>query len=222
MRNKKIFSVIGLVLQIAGGLGMTILQQFAVYGIIVFIAGSAILFFGYFHFITNFIVTITFVFITILYVPYSILSSLAEPEVIMIPSSFRGRVYIIYDEPCGSYVTRDTGKRIYKIPPNGILICKDSSVVGYLNREFYFVDSTGSITEAKEISRESEIIQNTLGIYNEKEDTIEPAGMKSFRCDEFYVVQGRKMVDSFNTDKYKQLADSIQLKVLNECRGSLK
>jgi hypothetical protein len=68
----------------------------------------------------------------------------AEPETFLIPQNFRGKIVIFYEEKCGQEPVYEHGRRIYKLPENGILITNFKKTRGILDQEFYFVDETGN------------------------------------------------------------------------------
>jgi hypothetical protein len=62
------------------------------------------------------------------------------PETFLIPETFRGQITLIYNEPCGETIEEKEGRLIYKIPDNGVLICKNKFETGLIDHEYYFVD----------------------------------------------------------------------------------
>lgn len=62
------------------------------------------------------------------------------PETFLIPSHFRGQITLIYNEPCGELIEEVDGRLIYRVPDNGILICKNKLETGIIDHEYYFVD----------------------------------------------------------------------------------
>lgn len=63
----------------------------------------------------------------------------AEQEVVIIPNKFIGRVLIVYDQPNGAIPIYKDGKRVYKIPSNGILKTQFSANPGWMSLpEFYY------------------------------------------------------------------------------------
>jgi len=86
----------------------------------------------------------------------------AEPETYLIPSSFTGRVQIIFNQNgipykyknmygkdtvytprLGEPIKYENGRRIYEIPLSGILLTQFKSNPGFIDTEYYSVDSNG-------------------------------------------------------------------------------
>lgn len=74
----------------------------------------------------------------------------AEPETFLVPAERRGEIVILYDEPCGEPPIYENGRRIYKIPADGILITSFKENKGHLDQIFYLLDENG---KTKEIPR---------------------------------------------------------------------
>lgn len=69
-----------------------------------------------------------------------------ESETYLIPQDFRGKGVIYFEESCGTDVEYENGRRIYRIPDDGILITKFTSESGWIDDEFYSIDSQGDKT----------------------------------------------------------------------------
>jgi hypothetical protein len=67
----------------------------------------------------------------------------AENESYLIPTGFRGRVNIIFNQNNGAPPRYENGRRIYLIPSNGILLTQFPGGYGFVNHEYYYVDSGG-------------------------------------------------------------------------------
>jgi hypothetical protein len=74
----------------------------------------------------------------------------AEPETILLPQNFRGHLVVVFDEPCGQSLAYEKGRRIYRIPNNGILIINAKQTFGVIDRKFYLVDENGNKVEMPE------------------------------------------------------------------------
>src|ERR1022692_1020863 len=69
-----------------------------------------------------------------------------ESEDYLIPNGFSGRVTIIFNQKDGIPVKYGGGKRIYEIPASGILLTEFNDEYGWVNRHYYYMDSTGKKT----------------------------------------------------------------------------
>ena len=62
-----------------------------------------------------------------------------EAEIVIVPKDFIGRILIVYDQDNGVEPLYKDGKRVYKIPGNGILKTKASPNPGWIGLpEFYY------------------------------------------------------------------------------------
>jgi hypothetical protein len=66
------------------------------------------------------------------------------PETFLIPNDFRGKITLIYNEPCGQTLPKLDGRLIYKIPDNGVMILTNELETGRIDHEYYFVDDSGN------------------------------------------------------------------------------
>ena len=82
----------------------------------------------------------------------------AEPETFLIPEDYSGGVIvIIFNQKNGSVKEYDEGRRIYRIPKNGILHTQFSPVEGVLNEKFFWVDKKYNlINEIRRVVFENE------------------------------------------------------------------
>lgn len=90
--------------------------------------------------------------IAIFFSLFYLLSPKAEPETVLIPKNFRGQFEIIFNKPCGETLPYENGRRIYKIPDNGILITNSKETFGIINRKFYLVNEKGERNQLPEFS----------------------------------------------------------------------
>jgi len=71
----------------------------------------------------------------------------AEPETFLVPSDFRGRVNIIYDQKCGEETEFENDRRVYRIPSNGLLLTKFKKPSGLIDHKYFLVNNSGTRTE---------------------------------------------------------------------------
>ena len=67
----------------------------------------------------------------------------AEPETYLIPANFTGKVNILFNKEGGAGKEYDGKRRLYKIPSDGILVTQFNVNDGFIDREYYTVDSAG-------------------------------------------------------------------------------
>ncbi len=72
----------------------------------------------------------------------------AEQEIILVPENFRGRIIVLFDQREGKPKRYMDGKRIYDIPPNGILKTQFSRNDGWIGATDFF---RGDISDSNRI-----------------------------------------------------------------------
>jgi hypothetical protein len=78
--------------------------------------------------------------------------SRAKPELIQVPKNYQGEILILFDQPNGDSMVYSNGKRVYKIPKNGILFTQFPWNPGSINRKFCYSTSDNS-TNIDEVKR---------------------------------------------------------------------
>ncbi len=63
-----------------------------------------------------------------------------EPEIFLIPSSYQGKVRIIFNQKCGEAKTYEANRRLFKIPKDGILLTQFKDEQGFINQSFYVLE----------------------------------------------------------------------------------
>ena len=104
-----------------------------------------------------------------------------EKEIYLIPSSFEGNFRVIYGERCGEKPSYENGRRVMKIPVNGILIIQPKFQSGLVNNEYYLVDSNGKRTKLNELLDYKERLTKSPGVLMGGSGSIIPDG--SFSSD---------------------------------------
>jgi len=72
-----------------------------------------------------------------------------EPETYLIPQGFTGRVNVIFSRKDGIPPKYENGRRVYEIPPSGILVTQFKDEYGFIDHQFYYIDSNGKRTPLK-------------------------------------------------------------------------
>lgn len=70
----------------------------------------------------------------------------AEPEMYLIPKDFTGRATVVFNQKNGDSVKYENGRRVYKIPANGICLTQFKPTYGITDRQYFYVDSLGNRT----------------------------------------------------------------------------
>ena len=71
----------------------------------------------------------------------------AEDTVRLIPEGYIGSVLVIFNQENGEPKEYEEGKRIYRIPENGVLKTQFEPNYGMQNHQFFYVDKKRSRTE---------------------------------------------------------------------------
>lgn len=87
-----------------------------------------------------------------------------EPETFLIPTNFQGTFKVIYGEECGIIPPTENGRRILKIPGNGILILQPEFESGIIDHEYYLIDEDGKRTRIEQYENYSNGIKNIPGV----------------------------------------------------------
>lgn len=76
------------------------------------------------------------------YAFYFLASEHMTPETFLIHRDFKGKITLIYGEPCGQTVLKVDGRLVYKIPDNGVMILTNEFETGIIDQEYFFVDDS--------------------------------------------------------------------------------
>jgi len=74
-----------------------------------------------------------------------------ESETYLVPKEFRGNFAVYFEESCGVDAEYEKGRRIYRVPDDGMLITKFEREFGIIDNEFYLIDTEGNKLILKEI-----------------------------------------------------------------------
>ena len=144
------------------------------------------------------------------------------PETFLIPIDFRGKIHIHFNMTCGLKKEEENGRRVYKIPINGILLSQFNDKQGYIDQQYFLVDKNGERTLLPNLSvhdyieewttekNPNEPSRDILGVFH--------AGRVSSEGSyEFYVATYKQLRDSFDFQYDKQF-DSLEQKILDSCK----
>jgi hypothetical protein len=87
-----------------------------------------------------------------------------EPETFLIPTNFEGGFKVVYGEECGIIPPTEKGRRILRIPANGILIVHPEFESGTIDHEYYFIDEDGKRTKIEQYENYSNGTKNIPGV----------------------------------------------------------
>ena len=152
-----------------------------------------------------------------------------EPETFLIPSDFRGRVNILYNQKCGNEVEFENGRRIYRIPNDGILFTKFEKPSGLINHKYYLINENGTQTELTKMDvrnynedytitkNPNEPPRDTLGIFSWGSlGTMTGPGYRDGISFQSFSVSTYDSLNNSNGRKYIDFTNRIQEKI-SEC-----
>lgn len=148
-----------------------------------------------------------------------------ESETFLIPQDFRGKFVIYFEEPCGTDIEYENGRRIYRIPDDGVLITKFKREAGYIDDEFYLVDNQGGKVLLPELDArdfnfngrlsktDNELPRHKLAVFYRNFTSVKGKGRG------YSVATYQELEDKFSGNKYYIDFEKIAEMKLQECRG---
>jgi hypothetical protein len=67
-------------------------------------------------------------------------------ETWVIPDGFQGRINVVFNQPNAAPIPELKGRRIYKIPDDGILLTSSKLKAGFIDQQFYYEKKIGGRT----------------------------------------------------------------------------
>ncbi|MBI2271935.1 MAG: hypothetical protein HYU69_16465 [Bacteroidetes bacterium] len=145
----------------------------------------------------------------------------APAETFLIPQDYRGKIHIHFNKPCGQEEEVANDRRQYKIPATGILLSQFADKQGFIDQQYYLVDSLGKQTllpqlDVRDYNEEwtteknpDEPSRDILGVFHA--GRVSSDGMY-----EFYVSTYRQLRDTFDF-QYDKSFDLIEQKIIGDC-----
>ena len=65
-------------------------------------------------------------------------------ETFLLPTGFQGRITVIFNQPNFQPIPIEYGRKIYRIPADGILITSSKFESGYIDQQYYYLDNNGN------------------------------------------------------------------------------
>jgi|GEM_PF-2029808 len=143
-------------------------------------------------------------------------SSRIEPETFLLPENYRGKVQIVYS-PCGEKAEYENGRRLYRIPENGVLVTQFEAEYGIVDHQFFFVDANGKRTPLEETYAPGKGDQP--GVYGLGTGHSPANGSEPETHFQEFFVGSEKEQAGFYEPQYENLRDSVEQAVLKACRG---
>lgn len=150
----------------------------------------------------------------------------APAETFIIPKDYRGKIHIHFNKSCGQVAEVVEDRRQYKIPTTGILLSQFADKQGFIDQQYYLVDSLGKQTplpqlDVRDYNEEwtteknpHEPSRDILGVFHA--GRVSGDGMY-----EFYVSTYRQLRDSFDF-QYDKSFDLKEQKIIDDCGTTKK
>lgn len=134
-------------------------------------------------------------------------------EIFLIPKGYNGKVMVVLENKNGSEPKYEHNKRVYDVPITGILVTQFSINEGFMNREFYYVDSIGQRTPIRNFrSEEDAKNSNETGIfYSGTAGVLGNSGDSHSVVFQEFIVSDYKNLQTYFTKDYKrQFKEKLQ------------
>jgi hypothetical protein len=147
-------------------------------------------------------------------------------ETFLIPQGYRGKIHIHFNKTCGQVAEVENGRRQYNIPATGILLSQFTDKQGFIDQQYFLVDSLGKQTllpqlDVRDYNEEwtteknpSEPSRDILGVFHA--GRVGNDGMY-----EFYISSYRQLTDSFDF-QYDKSFDITEQKIIDDCERAGK
>jgi hypothetical protein len=131
-----------------------------------------------------------------------------EPESYLIPYKYVGKVNVIFNQKLGNPPLYENGRRLYKIPSNGILLTGFKDEEGFVDHKYYYVDTNGNKKPLKifryDYNKDGTVKwiindSNEIGIFGDGTNGV--YGNSKYRYQEFKVSSFR-FLDSINDNVF--------------------
>jgi hypothetical protein len=148
-----------------------------------------------------------------------------EPETLLIPNDFRGSFVVYFEESCGTDAEYQNGRRVYRIPQDGILITKFKRDSGIIDDEFYLIDAENNKTllpkldtrdfnfEGRLTKTENEPPRDKLGVFRNTNFATSSAKARGYVTASY-----QELKNEFSDDKYYIEFEKKAEKKLRQCR----
>lgn len=140
MRHKLSNIFVGLgILFLLIGLFLYLTFWYFVYGFVSLFIGTVLILLS----TKNWIFKLLTIGIPLVFVGYSFYNSFTTPERYLIPESYRGSVLVIFNQKDGQKKEYEGRRRIYKIPPTGVLFTQFKDEQGWIDQDYYLISENG-------------------------------------------------------------------------------
>lgn len=140
----------------------------------------------------------------------------AEPETYLIPSGFQGRVAIVLNQSKGYSKSYEKSRRVYRIDTTGVLLTQFGVNDGFINCQYFYVDSTGQRRILRNLENKNLIIdENEIGIFQSRTGiAYGSSGTPNSIDTQEFIVSTRKNLKLYTTPEYRKLFNTKLKKIV--------
>lgn len=125
----------------------------------------------------------------------------------LIPMGYKGQVTIFYNQEHGQEMKFEDGRRMLRIPPNGVLLTKFKDDKGITDHKYYFIDPKGNKKQlraysATDMKDDNLIAKNEVGVFFDGTTGRYGATVENLAY-QWFVVADFKTLDSISTKEYE-------------------
>jgi len=147
-----------------------------------------------------------------------------EAETYLIPNDFKGEFRVVYGEKNGQNPPMENGRRLLKVPANGVLVIQPEFKDGKVDQQFFLVDRKGKRTAISTIVQYKDRLKMAPGVLYWGVGGTIPNG-KDPKASAFYTdfTLYRKDSKERNQEEYNQFQhqfDSLTLATVDKVRGT--
>lgn len=142
----------------------------------------------------------------------------AEPETFLLPNDYRGPFVVLLIEGCGSTIPYENGRRIYNIPPSGVLSYSGKTTEGVIDRRFALSNSDGTFTQLPEFDHSAfdEEIRSFKWRFSREELTKETLGVfwgYMTVTDSSFVISNYREMEKLTSSERENVSRQLQRKI---------
>ncbi len=142
-----------------------------------------------------------------------------EAETYLIPEDFNGEFRVVYGVAKGQTPTVEDGRRLMKIPANGILVVQPEFKDGKVDQQFFLVDKKGKRTPLSNIIQYNDRLKMAPGVLYWGVGGTIPNGKESSHYTDFTLYRkDSKERSQEEYTKFQHVFDSLTLARVNQIR----
>jgi hypothetical protein len=224
-RNNNTIFLIGAILTIIGG-GFATIVPYSLYfyylPVILLLIGLTLIWLTKRKIITKIIWTISPVVFFFGFQAIWYQLNKVDPEIFLIKEDYRGKIHVIFNQECGIPEEWEGRTRIYSIPESGILLTQFEDEQGWIDQNYFFIDSNGSRTkipnlDVRDFNEEWTTVKNPNEPSRDSLGVFHAGRVYSDGTYEFYISTYRNLTEEYDF-KYERNFDTLKMEIINDCK----